>query len=184
MKNLTATAMLGIAVLSACHSEPQVDVKNASVAEVANKVADATAKDDFMIRPGKWQSTVTIEDVKAPGMPTEMAARMKGMMGSGQSHETCLTEAEAKRPNEDFFAGKNDQCRYDHFKMGDGKIDAKMTCAQQGVSQVMEMAGDYSPDNYRMTMQTHTEGGGPAGGMTMKMRVDSRRVGECTAKTS
>lgn len=184
MKITTAMAVLCGAALAACDSKPQVDVRNASVAEVANKVADATATDQSMLRPGKWQSTMTIEELKAPGMPANMTSRLKGMIGSGQSHETCLTQAEAKRPNGGFFAGTPDQCRYDRFTMGNGKIAARMTCAQQGVSQVMEMTGDYSPEQYRMTMQTRTEGGGPAGGMTMKMRVDSRRIGECTAKAS
>ena len=52
-----------------------------------------------------------------------------------------------KRPKEDFFAGKNNECRYDHFTMGGGKIDAAMHCGgKHGESQVMQMAGTYSPD--------------------------------------
>ena len=100
--------------------------------------------------------------VAMPGMPAEMAARMKSSIAGDKSYESCLTEEQAKRPTEDFFAGKNNQCRYDHFTMGDGKIDAKMRCAQGGMSQVMEMAGTYSPDSYKMRMTTATEGAGGA----------------------
>ena len=46
------------------------------------------------------------------------------------------------------------------------------------------MNGTYSPDSYRMSMNTHMEGVGPVGGLTMAMRVDSKRVGECPAKTT
>lgn len=182
---LAAFALIAAALpLAACNREPEVSATNASVEEVAKKVADAGAGTNF-IRAGKWSSTVTMEEVSAPGMPPELAERMKSATGSanGKTYESCLTEEEAKRPKEDFFAGKNNTCRYDHFNMGDGKIDAKMRCAQGGMNQVMEMAGTYSPERYQMRMATKMEGsGGPVEGMTMKMRVDAKRLGACDAK--
>ena len=185
MNQIAAAALLACALpLAACNSEPEVSATNASVEEVADKVADAGAGANF-IRAGKWSSTVTMEEVSAPGMPPELAERMKGATGAaaGKTYESCLTEEEAKAPKEDFFAGKNASCRYDHFNMGGGKIDAKMRCSQGGMSQVMEMAGTYGPERYQMRMATKMEGaGGPVEGMTMKMRVDAKRVGVCDAK--
>ena len=166
--------------LAACSTEPEVDVENATIEDVANQVAEATDDKGNFIRPGKWSSTMTVEELTAPGMPPEFAERMKSTMGTGQSAESCLTQEEARKPKEEFFAGRNNQCRYDHFKMGDGKIDAKMRCSQGGVSQVMEMDGSYSPNSYAMRMSTRTEGGGPTAGMSMRMRIDAKRVGECT----
>ncbi|WP_310468625.1 DUF3617 domain-containing protein [Sphingomonas sp.] len=184
MNHTAFAALLACAIpLAACDSDPEVSATNASVEEVADKVADAGAGTNF-IRAGKWSSTVTMEEVTAPGMPPEMAERMKNATGAGQgkTYESCLTEEEAKRPKEDFFAGSN-QCRYDHFTMGNGKIDAKMRCAQGGMNQVMEMAGTYSPERYQMRMATKMDGaGGPVEGMTMKMRVDAKRIGACDAK--
>ncbi len=67
--------------------------------------------------------------------------------------------------------------------MDAGKIDAKMICSQGGGRQVMEMAGTYSPDSYQLRMSTNTQfPGGPTDGMTMRMRVDAKRVGECEAR--
>lgn len=175
--------LLVVVALAACgKSDPDVDARNASVAEVAEQVRDAT-KDGNFIRAGKWLSQVTLVDVSAPGMPPEAREQMKGMLAKQNSYESCLTPEEAKRPKEDFFARGDNQCRYEHFTMGGGKIDAKMRCSHQGVSQVMEMTGRYSPDAYQMNMSTRTEGTtGPASDMTMKMRVDAKRVGECNAK--
>lgn len=171
--------------LGACNSSPQVNEKNASVAEVAQKVREATSSNAF-VRPGKWASKVTIEQFSMPGMPPQMVERMKGMMAQNrqQNFESCLTEEQVKRPKEDFFTGKNDECRYDHFTMGGGKIDAEMHCGgASGGKQVMEMAGTYSPETYQMHMATKTDGGaGTSAGMSMQMRIDARRVGECTAK--
>ena len=89
-----------------------------------------TAGDQAFVRPGLWESKVTIEKFDMPGMPPEMAQRMKTMMAQNQEHDfqSCLTPEDVKRPKEDFFAGKNNKCRYDHFTMGGGKIDAAMHC--------------------------------------------------------
>ena len=172
------------AALAACNKSPEIHETNASVADVANKVREASADEGF-VHPGKWQSKVTIDDMQIPGMPPEMAQRMKQTMAQYQAHsfETCLTKAEVKKPKEDFFTGKNENCRYDHFTMADGKIDAVMRCTgeREGGNQVMQLAGTYAPETYAMSMSMKQEGGeGASAGMTMKMHVDARRIGECT----
>lgn len=166
--------------LAACGSKPAVDEKNASVEEVAQKVREAS-KDEGFVQPGKWQSTVKIDKMDMPDMPPEVAAQMKSMTAQAHTSETCLTPEEAKQPKANFFSG-NDNCRYDHFTMGGGKIDAEMRCEQGGANQVMQMAGTYSPNSYKMHM---TSKGGAAGhSMTMEMSVDAKRIGECTGKES
>ena len=184
---LTKRAMLLLCIalpIAACGSEPEVDVRNASVGEVAREVAESGSQGEFVMRPGKWSSKVSIEEVSVPGMPPEAAKRMQEMFAARQQgSESCLTAEQAKRPSEDFFSGKSDNCRYDRFTMGDGKIDAKMRCQAGGATQVMEMAGTYARDNYTMTMSMNQQGGPEAAaGLRMRMRVDARRVGECTGK--
>lgn len=167
--------------LAACGAEPDVDVRNASVTDVANQVAGATSGDDYFVRPGKWRSTMTFEEISAPNMPAQIAEQMKRSMTAGQTSESCLTAADVKRPKEDFFTGADKSCRYDHFTMGGGKIDAKMRCSQGDTSQQMEMAGTYSPDRYDMRMTTSMKGmPGPAGEMRMRMKIEARRIGECS----
>lgn len=168
--------------LAACNSEPNVDARNASAEEVAEQVADAGGSESF-VRPGKWESRVQIEEFELPGAPPEAKAAMRRMYDRVQVSESCLTPENAKRPKEDFFAGQNKNCRYDHFTMGDGKIDAVMKCTGEGMAQTMAMQGSYSPDAYQMRMSMKADAGaGPPGGMTMAMRVDAKRVGECDAK--
>jgi hypothetical protein len=170
--------------LAACNKSPQVNEKNASVAEVAQKVREVGGDQSF-VRPGLWQSKVTIDQLDIPGMPADMAQRMKTMMAEkpDQGCETCLTPQDVKRPKEDFFAGKNNECRYEHFTMGGGKIDAAMRCGDKEGAQEMQMAGTYSPDSYQMqtSMKVRAEGSSQ-GAMQMKMRIEAQRVGECSAK--
>lgn len=177
----------GAAVLLAgCgKSEPTVKARDATAGEVAEKVREAGA-DQSIVRPGLWESKVTIDQLDMPGVPPEMLQRMKAMMAERQEHsfQTCLTAEDVKRPKEDFFAGKNNECRYDNFTMGGGKIDAVMHCGKGGASQTMQMAGTYSPDSYQMQMSTKSEPakGQEAGAMSMQMRVQANRIGECSAK--
>jgi hypothetical protein len=170
--------------LAACNKSPEVNAKNASVEEVAKQVRESGA-DQSLVRPGLWESKVTVEQLDIPGMPPEMAARMKTMMAEQQEHgqRNCLTAEDVKRPKEDFFAGKNKECRYDHFTMGGGKIDAEMHCGKGESMQTMQMAGTYSPDSYQMQMATKVAAPAKdAAGMAMKMRVEAKRVGECPAQ--
>ena len=173
-------AVASMLTLAACSREPEVREENASVAEVADKVADAGGAAGF-VRPGRWESKVTIEEMKIPGMSGDMSSQMPNFQGREQTSVNCLSEADVQKPKEDFFTGDNKNCRYDRFTMADGKIDAVMKCTDQGATHTMTMQGSYSPTTYNMTMTMQGAGEGAAG-MSMKMRVDARHAGQCTGK--
>jgi len=172
-----------VAALAACNKSPDVNVKNASVGEVAEKVREA-AGDSKLVEPGRWETKITLLDVEAPGLPPQFAQQMKQTIGKvqGGTVTTCLTEADIKKPKEDFFAGRSKNCRYDHFTMSGGTIDAKMSCAagDGGGTMNMTVNGTYSPDSYEATMAMDmANGGGRMSGMKMKSHTESHRVGEC-----
>ncbi len=168
---------LALIMLAACDSSPDVDMENASMGEVAKEMGKAG--DDWFVNPGKWQQVVTLVDIEAPGMPPEAKSMMQKAMGEPQTHEVCLTEAQAKNPKEDFFTGADQNCRYEHFKWGDGKIDLKLNCKHPNATQTMVLTGDYDRDSYTMAMTATNVGGGPMEQMVMKMRVDAKRIGKC-----
>ena len=181
MKATAALAALGLGLLLAgCDREPKVDMKDASVADVAKKV-DAARGGEMIVLPGKWVQDVTMETFEVPGMPASAQASVRQTMAANASgHEICLTKADTKRPSEDFFAGKDSNCRYERFAMRGGKIDGVMRCDHDGMKQVMELSGDYSPDHYAMRMDMRTQSERTSmGNMHMVMRVDAKRVGDC-----
>jgi hypothetical protein len=167
--------------LAACNKGPQINEKNASVAEVAQKVREA-ASSETLVDPGRWETKVSLLDVDMPGMPPQFAAQMKKAMANRQENgfASCLTEEDVKRPKEDFFAGKNKDCRYDHFTMSGGKIDAALRCEnkpERGTA-TMQINGTYSRDSYEATMAM-TVDGGREGSMKMRSHTESHRVGQC-----
>lgn len=180
----TLALIVPLLLLGGCGNEPEVSARNASADEVAQQVRAAGGNAAF-VRPGKWESRVQITAFEMPGAPPEMASAMRGMHQSAQVHTSCLTPEQAKRPKEDFFAGAGKNCRYHHFDMSAGKIDAMMQCSGEGMAQTMTMQGTYGPDDYSMQMSVKADAGeAPQGGMTMKMKVDAKRVGECDGKTA
>jgi hypothetical protein len=124
-----------------------------------------------------------METFDIPGMPESAQASVRQTMAAANAgHEFCLTDAETRRPSEDFFAGKDSKCRYERFAMKGGKIDGVMRCEHDGMKQVMELAGDYSPDHYTMRMDMRTQSQRTnMGNMHMVMQVDAKRIGDCAA---
>lgn len=171
-----AVLLAAAAALGACGSGDEVEMTNASVGDVNDQLSKT---DTSFVNPGKWQQTATLVSADAPGMPPQVKQAMERSMGQSQVHEVCLTPEQAKRPREDFWGGADKNCKYEHFKWGGGKVDMKLLCTHPQATQTMELAGDYKPDSYRMAMTMTSKGSTPAESMTMKMRVDAKRIGDC-----
>lgn len=175
-----ATATIGLA---ACDRGSEVDLTNATPAEVAKAMKESGAT-RVMVSPGKWSSTVAVLEMNNPGMPAEMQAMMKQRIGQPQTVEACLTAEQVDNP-ERMLGQIPASCRYDRYTMGDGKMDGKLRCETNGMKQEMSVAGTYSKDQYSITIDNKTTmpagavPGGQAGTMSMKMKVDSKRLGDC-----
>lgn len=178
--------IVALTALAGCNRSPSVEAHNASVADVAKQVAAAGGSESF-VRPGKWETSVAIDSMDAPGMPPQAAQTMKSMSAKAHVVQSCLTPDEAKKPTPEMFSGNSKNCRYDKFVMGGGKIDMVMRCTGAGpgakVAQTMTMTGTYEPDSYHMAMVSATDTGtSEMGPMTMKMHLDARRLGDCDSK--
>lgn len=181
---IASALTVSVLALTACNKSPEVDLHNATGNQVVQAVKESgMTSSDAMIRPGLWQSKVTLHEVNIPGMPPEMRGRMKAMMAERQqkSNTHCITAEQVKKPKEDFFGGEDKSCHYAQFTMGGGKIDIQMVCNEEGMTRTMNMKGTYTPTSYSMDMASQGTGAGQES-MSMKMHVDSQRVGECSAK--
>jgi len=176
-KAVILTIVLGL--VTSC-DKGGVEMKNASVEEV--RTAMRKQGEDKFVDPGKWQQTVTLLSIDAPGMPKEARDAMQRAMSTSQVNEVCLSPEEAKSPRENFFTGKDESCRYEHFNWGGGKIDLKLMCNHPNAKQEMTLAGTYAPKSYSMTMTMANQGKSPEEQMKMTMKVDAKNVGQCTAK--
>lgn len=174
--------------LAACKQQPTVSATNATAAQVQEKVAAATGGAGVTIEPGRWEGAVTIHDMDIPGMPPQVKAQMKKQMGGAKSFAHCVTAEDVKQQKALFTGEGNDEaCKYDHFNMAAGTIDAAMSCFRDAYRMEMTMTGTYSSDAYHMDMASKAEASGPMGAsgplataaMNMKMTVEAKRVGAC-----
>ena len=170
-------------MLAACDNKPEVDLTNATPAQVAEAMKKSGAT-RIMVRPGKWTSTVAVLEMNSPGMPPEMQSEMKVKLGQPRTVEACLTADQVDNP-ERMLGNVPASCKYDRYTMGGGKMNGTMRCEHEGMVQEMTVAGTYSEDAYSLTIDNKTTvprgpvAGQPVGSMSMKMKVDSRRLGEC-----
>ena len=172
-------------MIAACNKGPEVDLHNASAGQVATAVQQSSVATSATIEPGLWDSKVTMSGMQMPklppNLPPEYAARAKAAMANAADHTSrhCIKPEDLKQPNGNMFA-QDKACRFDHFAMGGGKIDAKMVCKVENLTHTTTMAGSYTPTTYSADMTS--TGTGPQMGQTMKMHVDAKRIGECSGK--
>ena len=168
--------------LAACDRGAEVDLKNATPAEVAKAMKDSGAS-RAMVSPGKWSSTVSIIDMDTSQLPPEMADKIKAEIGRPRTVEACLTAEEVDHP-ERMLGQVPASCRYDHYRMSGGKIDGKMRCSEPGGAQEMTVQGSYGKDQYSLVIgnKSSPAAGAPIlAGANSKMKVESHRLGDCDA---
>lgn len=167
--------VLPLAILAAgCSSEKSVTATNASVADVQNQVEAAGGS--MQMRPGRWEGTMTVRNAAAPG--TKAAE-----IGQTESRpiKVCVTADQVKPGNNPFIAQMQQGCKYDHFKLADGKIDAAMTCARPGVTLKNKINGAFTDDTYRLTSLAEVTGdsAGPLAGVKSESTIEAKRTGDC-----
>jgi len=88
----------GLAALAACNKGPEIDVKNASIGEVAEKAR--AAADSQLVEPGRWETKMTMLATEMPNLPPQYAARIKESMAKAQGSTvaTCVAAADLKKP--------------------------------------------------------------------------------------
>lgn len=181
MRLILAAAPLAALLLAACGDEP-------SEPKTADEVIEAS-QGLTKPRPGRYVSSAEMIEFSVPGLPAKQAEQLKGMMSGMGSEESsyCLTAEEAEKGFEDAVRkmGEGSQgmtCEFSKFDAAGSKLDAELACTgPQGMNATMKMAGTMEAEASEMTMDmTQKAPGIPGGEMRMEMRVQSRRVGECT----
>jgi hypothetical protein len=124
---------------------------------------------DLPIRPGKWQSTVTILDVRMPSAPPGMAARMRGRP---QVFTNCVTPAQAANGPRTLLQATNGKCRYTSFSAAGGRINTVMSCDFGQGGMTVRSTGTYTATSMDVIGSSSTSG---KMAMQMKSRTAARK---------
>ena len=177
--------LAGVLLLAGCGGKGTADngavsMKNASVADVTAKAKDLPKQ-----QPGEWKTTTRILKLESSDIPkgSAVAKLMQEQMQKEQTDTTCVTADRMQRPLFERAVDPTGKCRYDHFSMQGGRIDAQLECpAPDGPGTVVvQHKGTFGATSFDVqTTMTRKDATGKDTGTTT-MEVKSQRVGDCSA---
>ncbi len=139
---------------------------------------DLAAFDAMRPDPGKYRTDMELVSFEAPGMPANMRGMMSQMMASGFQRENtyCLTPEDT---GQDWLEQmSNSDCTLDEFSADGNSFSTAMSCDMEGQSATIAMTGTASGNSSDVTMAMDFAVP-DMGRITMTMRMQSQRVGEC-----
>lgn len=177
-----AGLMLGGLALSACSSGGDADKDgdgNITAEEAKNELASGGA---IIMKPGEYEMKITFTELEAPGLPGATKDIMAREMTKGMTVKNCVTQEQIDNPSADMFGGQGDDtCKLDKFDRSGSSMTVAMTCTPPGgLKMVSSMKGSFAAESYTMDIEQKMTGM-PTGDMSMKGRVEAKRVGDCPA---
>lgn len=184
MNRLAISVGAAVFLLAACSSGENAAEKDASPGGEA--VADAAAPAAIKLQPGEYETTTKVLEFSIAGVPQSQIDAMKGAM-SGEierPHRYCLTaEQAAGGPTKMLSQMRQGNCQTSDFRSAAGSVHGKMQCTfEGGAAAASTFDGTFTSDSSSLTFESDQQMAGMgANGVHMKMKVDTHRVGECSA---
>lgn len=132
------------------------------------------------INPGQWELTTQITAVEAPEMPREM---MQAMQGRRSAVRHCITPEQANDPGafSRSVQQRDSGCQVRGFAMRNGRMEGETICRAGTPQEVRsQMSGRYGPDGFDYENRVATPAPMAGGTMNVSVRVQGRRLGDCT----
>lgn len=169
---IAATACLALA---ACGKKESTTVTTtANGATTVSGTSDMSAA-ALGIKPGKWQTTIEVTDLKMANAPAGMPAIPKPQPMTVTS---CLTPEQASKGPGELLKNAKADCTATRNVYEGGKMDVAMTCKTPTGTMTTKSTGTYSPTE--MTSDAEIEVTGQMS-MTQKVHTSAKRIGDCTS---
>ncbi|HEX8194120.1 MAG TPA: DUF3617 family protein [Allosphingosinicella sp.] len=163
MNKVSALAMLAaLAALAGCGGEEKAKAPAAAAREMT---------------AGQWQSTLAVTSFRQTDRaPTPLLNMPVGTRAEGAA---CIGEGETRRPPPQLFVGRDfENCVWgDNFYLGNGRLNAPMTCQRDGVGEVeVTVNVAFTGDSYQGTVDMLTRLTAE-GDVLLSARAEGRRTG-------
>lgn len=129
------------------------------------------------LAPGLWEETLVFALDSVNGSE-QMAQHMASALPNPQPQRACYTDADLAQPQTLFLAGAEQACRFNHFTMNGGRIEAAGECSD-GHGQTMKVSGTgtYTAAGYDFSFTGTGQTGNLA--LAFRGRDSGRRIGAC-----
>jgi hypothetical protein len=140
---------------------------------------DAQAETHKQLPAGQWEMTREVTKVT---QRDESAPAIKETEGSKSTINSCLAEADGKRPQPAFFVGEEMDCTSRDVYIARGRANVTLACKMAGIPGEIAtiVNGTYTADAFEGTATTETSLVGE-GDVKIDAKLTGRRTGECTA---
>ena len=171
---LRTAPLVAALALAACNNDAEeMSDEQLSAEDVAGIEDNGT-----MPQPGEYATTVELVEFDAEGLDSETLAeaRQEFAAGAGEPHLYCVTEETTR---EAWLSDMVEaECSLNRLVANEGDFEGAMTCQSDiGLNGRVELAGNATEQgsDMRMTYNVPTQGGEG----TLRMRVQTNRVGDC-----
>lgn len=176
--------LLGAASLAmvACSSDTDAD-KDGDGEVTSKEAAELMADGSGQMQPGEYEMNISFSQMDAPGVPEAAAGMMKEQMAKGMTVKNCVTKEQIENPGADMFGGQDDDtCKVNKLTRSGNGMELTMTCSPQGgITMVSNMKGEFAKDSYVMDIEQKMTGM-PTGDMSLKGKIEAKRIGDCQAE--
>ncbi|MBN8808194.1 MAG: DUF3617 family protein [Sphingomonas sp.] len=129
-------------------------------------------------QPGSWSMKMELVDAQGPDAD-KVKAMMGPMFASMSNMSICITpEASAKSdPTKGITQGGD--CKFDRQEVNSSGIHVSGVCTKNGTQSKVTADGSITATSQDLTMQTETTPPGGKAPMSMKLRMQMQRTGDC-----
>ncbi|RJY07967.1 DUF3617 domain-containing protein [Aurantiacibacter aquimixticola] len=176
MRPFHALPMLAAIALVACNNDAETELNDEALA--AGEVDGVLNDNGVKPGAGEYATSVELIDFDAPGLDEATIAEARNAFaeGAGEPHLFCVTEETSR---EDWLSDMVEaDCTLSRLTADDNSIEGAMQCsAQDGLNGRIEITGTSGDEgsDLRLTVPVETA----AGEGTVRMRVQTNRVGDC-----
>lgn len=154
--------------------------------------AEGAAAAAVMAQPGEYRTTATLADLTIPGASNEQLETFRGAISEGlaDGKTFCLAAQDAEAAGRELAKQLAEgDCSVENFTMDGGTLNAAMMCSipignGQSTSGPVSVEGTVREQSSSMTVamdQVLPTGDGSEMTANMTIRMDSQRIGDCTA---
>lgn len=170
---MTILGAAGLLALSACGGSGGEGQGNG--ASAAKGGAGGGEELAATLQPGAYEVTTEFVTIEGPNLPPAVAESMKGQK---ETKRNCVTQADLDKSKGGLFADEEQakECSKNDISLANGRMTGSMTCGSGDQASTFEVDGRYSANTYEADMKM------TVGGATTRIKMNARRVGDCTAE--
>lgn len=181
LAGLRVAPFVALSLLASC-ADNSADKDSNGIVDSEERAAEMDYDAFIPMKAGLWETKFVFDDVNVPTLGKAEKQKIMDEVAKGASSQSCLTEAEAKKPGADFFGGTGaEKCVYKAFDVSGQNVSMKLSCGMDGMGSVdMELAGVMGETefNYDSKLDVRLP---MIGKISMQGKAVGKYIGSCPA---